>query len=534
MNYNEWVLIEVDPNDILLDKQNPRFISDYELTQENMIELIETQESLISLFKNISTNGYNKAEPIVIVEENGRKVVIEGNRRITACKLLKNRNRLKDSFVKIPNPYPIDKIPAVLVPDRKQALAYIVSRHVSGGVELWSVEARRQLFAKLMREGVSVNEAALLLGLSLSQVNKSIRENKLFEYVKNLQHWTPEELVQFTEKISPLFYFFERTSEAYRKNAKELIGFNFNKNHDIEASGSKEELDTYLYEISKRFLLSPRKYNTRTKVDMILSEIGHPLFAKPISSSESPDFINTENSALPESFRQDSETFKKGQDESVIPEASRVISTNVNESQKVTYSYNETVAAEEPICQEGHAQIPLSMVDADPVIRQANRHRVLPFLKNLRCTVKDNNLTKLSIEMGSIDHEKFPFASAMLMRTLIHTSLLHAFKSRGRQSVLDKLQKTQGYGGFKEILTLASNEMNNLFPHSGTFSTEMATCLRTLVSSSSFDYLNKAVHPSEIVTITKDRVKDIGESVRNMVEYLLDVKNYNINNSNAD
>lgn len=91
----ESITLSID--NILLSLDNPRL--DESFDQINVIKkMIENQGSkLFELAKDISQNGLSPIEDIAVTpSDNGQFVVHEGNRRITAIKLLNNPEILKN------------------------------------------------------------------------------------------------------------------------------------------------------------------------------------------------------------------------------------------------------------------------------------------------------------------------------------------------------------------------------------------------------------------------------------------------------
>jgi len=85
---------ELDPATLQLDLDNPRLAQNDMTgrpTERDVIEFLAARADLAELIHSIAANGYLDFEPlIVLVESKGRLVVIEGNRRVAAIKLLLN------------------------------------------------------------------------------------------------------------------------------------------------------------------------------------------------------------------------------------------------------------------------------------------------------------------------------------------------------------------------------------------------------------------------------------------------------------
>lgn len=139
---------DIEPEKLYLDRNNPRFgLSEVEDEAEALAILVETAD-LKELWNSISERGFEKFEPLVATEEEGRLVVLEGNRRLAAVKLLLNPELLaKDSpRKKIPDisQEKLDtckELPVVIVKDRAAAAGYIGFKHVNGPAR-WSSLAK--------------------------------------------------------------------------------------------------------------------------------------------------------------------------------------------------------------------------------------------------------------------------------------------------------------------------------------------------------------------------------------------------------
>ena len=106
------------------------------------------------LAQSIAASGYFPHEPLIAVEEDGNYVVIEGNRRLAAVRLLLDdeladevncRVRIKD----IDKREALRRLP-VIVSDRKLSWRYLGFKHVNGPAN-WSSYAKAQYIAEVHR-----------------------------------------------------------------------------------------------------------------------------------------------------------------------------------------------------------------------------------------------------------------------------------------------------------------------------------------------------------------------------------------------
>ena len=81
----------VAPQDLDFDSQNPRLVEyceGEEPTQDTLLQILWEQMAVDEIAMSIAASGYFDYEPLFVADEKGRLVVIEGNRRLAAVKVL--------------------------------------------------------------------------------------------------------------------------------------------------------------------------------------------------------------------------------------------------------------------------------------------------------------------------------------------------------------------------------------------------------------------------------------------------------------
>ena len=95
--YSNWGEIKhVDIADILLDKNNPRFfIHEEDLNQNQVLSKILNYK-VDNLIESILKESFFPDQAVILIKDEEKKkyIVIEGNRRVAACKLINNTNLL--------------------------------------------------------------------------------------------------------------------------------------------------------------------------------------------------------------------------------------------------------------------------------------------------------------------------------------------------------------------------------------------------------------------------------------------------------
>jgi len=181
---------------LLIDTQNPRLESVLESQNDALRTIAAIQnKKLLTLAKHILEHGLNPMEfPLVIpADENGKRyVVLEGNRRVAALKILENPEivrgavdaTLYESFKRLSVEYqkdPIDMINCVVVSSREEADRWIELKHTGenkgAGIVAWGA-AEIERF-KRRRRGVRSPQLQILEFLEERQAISSETRRKV-------------------------------------------------------------------------------------------------------------------------------------------------------------------------------------------------------------------------------------------------------------------------------------------------------------------------------------------------------------------
>ena len=166
-----------------LDPYNPRLPEAYMGVPEGqLLEYIAETYSTIEIGRSIAVHGYFHSEPLIVIGESEESyVVVEGNRRLVALRILADPTLgdvLDDAYEwrhlagKADLP---EKIPVVIAPDRKSVAPIIGYRHISG-IEPWEPYAQARFLASLVdKETLSFLDAANLVGERPSDVAAKYR-----------------------------------------------------------------------------------------------------------------------------------------------------------------------------------------------------------------------------------------------------------------------------------------------------------------------------------------------------------------------
>ncbi|MDI6687723.1 MAG: ParB/Srx family N-terminal domain-containing protein [Desulfobacterales bacterium] len=189
----------VSPLDLYLDPKNPRFIvPEAGGEQADIRKYLITQENVLSLAKSIAdNNGLMPGERIVVCIEDGKYVVLEGNRRTCACQIFLNRALIPHDYEsRFPETSDalkenISLIEVDIIQSREEAKRFLAVRHIERARE-WSTIAKMRFCYEDYNDGKTISQISDRTGLRISSIRKYIQNYKILLRGLN-SDWTEEE-----------------------------------------------------------------------------------------------------------------------------------------------------------------------------------------------------------------------------------------------------------------------------------------------------------------------------------------------------
>lgn len=160
----------IDEHDLRFDARNPRVADDDpDASQQALLATLWRDFAVDELALSIAANGFFDHEPLFAAEEDGRLVVVEGNRRLAAVRLLRHADlRASVGATDLPRigkgaAAALARLP-VIVAEREQVWQYVGFKHVNGP-QVWRSHSKAQYIAWVHNElGVSLEEIAKQIG----------------------------------------------------------------------------------------------------------------------------------------------------------------------------------------------------------------------------------------------------------------------------------------------------------------------------------------------------------------------------------
>lgn len=235
IDYSTWETFEYSLSTLQLDLNNPRI--NYQgkaLNQTQIIEYLIENEDVYKLAKKISEEGYYIGEEPIICIENNKKIVLEGNRRTAALKILQDPKKyLPTSRANIltkniiANDFPIDKkLKCHIAPNRLLANPIIYSRHRGDALKRWQTGNQYAFVANMYyKDGLSIDDICELLYENSGKIKGYLKAYNLFYEAQQLYLNDTGEFIDISNfDITNLerFYLYEP--------AKEFLGIEFDEN----------------------------------------------------------------------------------------------------------------------------------------------------------------------------------------------------------------------------------------------------------------------------------------------------------------
>lgn len=182
----------VDVAELVFDTSNPRLVEfglSADCTSNEIIEILWSAMDVEELVMSIAASGFFSHEPLIVAQEQGKKIVIEGNRRLAAVRLLLKPQSVPRIANKIPTisataRKAIQTIP-VVYGTRKGAWRYLGFKHVNGPAK-WGSYAKAQYIANVHRKyGASLQDIAEQIGDTHKTVQRLFRGLMVIEQAES-------------------------------------------------------------------------------------------------------------------------------------------------------------------------------------------------------------------------------------------------------------------------------------------------------------------------------------------------------------
>lgn len=198
LDTSTWPIVELDVlKDIRLDPKNVRLeIADAKV-EADIIEDLFVNEDALGLVEGICKIGYLTHETPVVLDRQGKYVMVEGNRRLAALKSIQNPMLVPDfqarisAFAKqLPDRSSLAKIRVMIAPGQDEADQLIAAIHTGNLRRAWTPSRQAAFFQAQIDSGRTLNE--LVSRYPTIDVTKFVRRALIINLFKSVQFDDPE------------------------------------------------------------------------------------------------------------------------------------------------------------------------------------------------------------------------------------------------------------------------------------------------------------------------------------------------------
>lgn len=234
-----WPIEEYKITEIFLDQNNIRTpISDED--QNALINDMFFNEDAFHLVKSYSQNGIFPDEFPIIVIENKKKIMIEGNRRLAALKVLNEPDMLqawKSRVKAVTNPH-IIKIRVIIAPNREAAIKHIANKHTVNYRKPWKPLRQAYFYKSQLEYGKTIKD--LIAEFPDHDIVKFIKMLEMHHLAKSMELDNALKIEIHNERKFPI-----TTLERFYndKNVAKFLGIGFNENGNVIGKIDKKEFE---------------------------------------------------------------------------------------------------------------------------------------------------------------------------------------------------------------------------------------------------------------------------------------------------
>lgn len=155
----------VSPDELHFDLSNPRFVDGQAATEVEIVKHLVDEADVDELVQSILSAGYIDYEPLIVLRDGN--VVLEGNRRLAALRLISDEDLREQSRFTLPDiadspPLP-QEVRVRYVDSRSEARSFIGFKHINGPFK-WDALAKAKYAAEWFDEGHDIGPISRTLG----------------------------------------------------------------------------------------------------------------------------------------------------------------------------------------------------------------------------------------------------------------------------------------------------------------------------------------------------------------------------------
>ncbi|MEO7904179.1 MAG: hypothetical protein ABIR91_00125 [Candidatus Saccharimonadales bacterium] len=290
--YDSWTRRKQKIINLELDPENVR-LEINELSQDAIIKDLYKNEQAFNILRSIIDYGWLPDEIPVVIDEDGKTLVIEGNRRLASLKGILNPKILPTEFQgkvsKLTKDLsPLTEIEVLVAPDRASTDRYLASKHTVNTKRPWTTLRRASFYYAQKEKGETVEQ--LMQKYPNTDIPKYIKMYEMHKVALSLEGLSPETLKKVENKRDFDITNLERLYSY--KSAQEKLGIAFNPvTGEVKVPKNDNFKNTYariIEDVVSGHISSRKHLDTEENAKTYLKEIidGTPKIGEKVEASK--------------------------------------------------------------------------------------------------------------------------------------------------------------------------------------------------------------------------------------------------------
>jgi hypothetical protein len=273
----KWPITTIEVMDVSLDPKNVRLRS-VERFQADILAYLYEYENVLQLVSDIVKDGFFENDLPIVVKEDGRLIVLEGNRRIAALRGLANptivprhtkqltRFRCQLSQSELAD---LENVTVIEAPNSAAAQPILASIHTCNPKRSWPIDQQAAFYYAQLGPETSVADLQERYPAVAQNIPRFIRRAEMYDIVRKANLGTPQ-LKAFAESKNFSMSTFERLYAS--KRFREIVGLEFLDDGHVRVTGEKKDANRVLSQVVQDMstgFLNTRRLGTQSSPEFV-------------------------------------------------------------------------------------------------------------------------------------------------------------------------------------------------------------------------------------------------------------------------
>ncbi|MDZ7750900.1 MAG: hypothetical protein U5S82_04410 [Gammaproteobacteria bacterium] len=277
MTTNTWQSTTRAITSLHLDHKNPRLGRESSgKAPRELMQFLFDHDKAIEVARSIAKHGFFVTEPLLVVREEDRLIVVEGNRRLAALKALREPGLLEGTPHRqvdrlrrqIDDINTLVKVPVVIAPSRRATDRQVAARHAETAVLSWTKENRSSFILDKLQEGYTNGQIRDRLGFTTADIQEARQFRAIADMARSVQ-LEDEVKAKVENPRAKIFTTIERVFNS--KAGREALCIRADEEHGVKINASKARFEKAYAKLVSDIALSKQSSRSLNKDDEIKS-----------------------------------------------------------------------------------------------------------------------------------------------------------------------------------------------------------------------------------------------------------------------